>query len=102
MSNLGKRPWILPLAAAVLTIAIAVTVIVVQLTGGESGERSKAAALPTACENFERASALFARGGSSQSLEMTGGHVFTRDTQADSKQILQDLMAACDRERSAR
>ena len=56
----------------------------------------------TACENFARASELFAQGGSAQSLEMTGGHVFTRDTQADSKQILRELMDACDAERSGR
>lgn len=102
MQNPGRRPWMLPLAAAICTVAIATAVIVVQLTSGGGDDPSSAASLPTACANFERASALFARGGSAQSLEMTGGHVFTRDTQADSKQILQDLMAACDAERSTR
>ena len=63
---------------------------------------SGAATLPSACENFVKASELFARGGSAQSVQMMGGQVLTRDTEVDSKQILTDLMQSCDAERSGR
>jgi hypothetical protein len=102
MLSFGHRSWMLPLAAALLTVAIAVAVIVVQFTRDDGSDASSAVALPTACENFARASELFAQGGSAQSLAMTGGQVFTRDPQADSKQILQQLMDSCDAERSGR
>ncbi len=102
MLTFGRRPWTLPLAAAVLTVAIAAAVLLVQFTRDDGNNASSAAALPTVCENFARASELFARGGSAQSLAMTGGDIFTRDPQADSKQILQELMESCDAERSKR
>jgi hypothetical protein len=102
MPTLRFRPWTLPLAVALLTVAIAVAVIVMQFTRGGGSDASTAAPLPTACENYARASELFAKGGSAQSLAMTGGQVFTRDPQADSKQILRDLMDSCDAERSGR
>jgi hypothetical protein len=35
-------------------------------------------------------------------MQMTGGQVLTRDADADSKQILMDLIQSCDAERSGR
>jgi hypothetical protein len=99
---ISRRPWTLPLAVAALTVAIAVAVLFVQFTWHDGSDASSAAPLPTACENFAKASELFAQGGSAEALPMTGGRVFTRDTQADSKQILRDLMDSCDAERGQR
>src|SRR4029079_7933119 len=94
-----QRPWVLRLAPIVLTIAIAASVIVVELRG-DGGSGASSATLPTACENFARASELFASGGSAQSRAMTGGRIFTSDAQMDAKQILRDLLDACDSERA--
>jgi hypothetical protein len=101
MPTIGRRPWTLSLAVAVLTVAVTAAVLFVQFTRDGGSDASSAAPLPTACENFARASELFAQGGSAESLAMTGGHVFTRDTQADSTQILRDLMDSCQAERPA-
>ena len=97
-----RRPWTLPLAVALLTMAIAAAVLFVEFTRGGGSDASRAAPLATACENFAKASELFARGGPAQTLEMTGGQVFTRDTDKDSKQILMDLIESCDAESGAR
>lgn len=87
----------------VLIAVVAVTLIFAHdVRHNETGSTSSAATLPTACENFAQASALFAQGGSAEALAMTGKRVFTSDTVADSKQILDDLMASCDAERNGR
>lgn len=93
----------LALALAVVAVAVAaVTLIQVwDATRDNGGTASSAATLPTACENFAEASDLFARGGSAETLRMTGSGVFTRDPDLDSKQILDALMESCDAEWSA-
>lgn len=95
-----SRRWrAVPVAVLVLVAALLMIVLMARDGGSPtSGE----ARMPTACENFARASELFARAGTSQSLYMTGGQVFARDTDADSKQILMDLMQSCEGERSGR
>ena len=93
----------IPLAGLVLAAAIGGTLLFApDFRGHEASQTSSAAALPTACENFAQVSALFAGGGSAAALAMTGGQVFTRDAQADSKQILKDLIDSCDAELAAR
>ncbi len=93
-----RRAHRVPLTILVIVVALAAIV----LTSRDGGNPiSGAAPLPTACENFARASDLFAHGGSAHALEMTGDQVFTRDASADSRQIMMDLMESCDAERSA-
>jgi hypothetical protein len=95
-----QRYWrAIPLAACVLVAAL---VVLVLMTRDGGSATSGATTLPTACENFAQASELFARGGAGQSVNMTGGQVFTRDPDVDAKQILMDLMQSCDAERSGR
>ena len=93
------------IAVAIAVIALAtasVTLIQVwDATHGSGGTASNAAVLPGACDNFADASALFARGGTAETLRMTGGGVFSRDPDMDSKQILDELMASCDAEWSS-
>ena len=89
----------LPLAGMVVILAL----VVILLMGRDGGSPSSGAApLPTACDNFAKASELFARSGSAHALEMTGNQVFTRDADQASKQVLMDLMESCDAERGAR
>jgi hypothetical protein len=94
-----RRNWrAISMAACLLAMALVVMVLATR----DGGSATSGASLPSACENFARASELFARGGSAQSMQMTGGQVLTRDADADSKQILMDLIQSCDAERSGR
>lgn len=86
-----------------LTMAVlAMALVIMVLATRDGGSPTSGAAMPSACDNFARASELFARGGSAQSVQMTGGQLLTRDADADSKAILMDLMQSCDAERSGR
>ena len=86
-----------------LTVAVlAMALVIMMLATRDGGSATSGSALPSACDNFARASELFARGGSAQSLPMTGGQLLTRDADADSKEILTDLMQSCAAERSGR
>lgn len=86
-----------------LTMAVlAMALVVMVLATRDGGSATSSAALPSACDNFARASELFARGGSEQSVQMLGGQLLTRDADADSKEILTDLMESCDAEQSGR
>lgn len=94
-----RRYWrALPLSGFVIVLALTAVVLLARDGGSPT---SGASPLPTACENFAKASELFARGGSAQAVEMTGEQVFTRDPDKDAKQILMDLIVSCDAERHA-
>jgi hypothetical protein len=90
-----------PIGVALVAVVAMSLTFAHDVTRDEGGTTSSAATLPTACENFAQASALFARGGSAEALSMTGDRVFTSNTVADSKQILDELMASCDAARGA-
>ena len=89
---------VLPVSGLVVALAL----VVILLTTRDGGSPTSGAPLPTACENFAKASELFARSGSVWALQMTGTQVFTRDPNKDAKQILMDLIESCDAERSTR
>lgn len=102
MSAMSRHRLAVALIVTAIAIASVTLIQVWDATRGGGGTASNAAALPTACENFAEASALFAHGGSAETLRMTGGGVFTRDPEMDAKQILDALMESCDAEWSSR
>lgn len=90
---------------AIAVVALAVLAVALvhlwDTSRARGGTSSSAASLPTACENFVQASALFARGGSAELLRISGGQVFDRDPATGSKAILDDLIDSCAAEWSA-
>jgi hypothetical protein len=86
------------MACSALVLCLVAFAAIAALTASRHGDGSRAAAMPTACENFVEATKILAEQGSAAGVGMGGADPFSADAQSRSAETLQNLLEACDAE----
>ncbi|MEX2246860.1 MAG: hypothetical protein WEC75_09240 [Dehalococcoidia bacterium] len=93
-----RRRLILLSAASLLGLVAGLGVFFALDAPGDDRAGAEAAQLPTACDNLIAASERLAREGSGAATSLSGGEVFSADSEQQAIELLSTLLKACDRQ----